>query len=255
MKKEIDPNFDGIFLKLHDDAMKHKGRFRITPSQLTKSLTLIKNGSLTSVELRVQVAQHILETVLFNDRKVHETGPDQFGHKKEIYHDVPLKLPFAEGWDVATNIGTRIPTGLSFIDCYINGGAAPGESYSILGAFGAGKTTLGVMITTTSARLNYEAWVQGGRQGVPARAFHFYYEDPTDDILLLALSYMAAIPKDRMELLIRARDPSLYSTAGNYQQYELDRNQSIRPGTIRQENVSGTHRQLKCLTCAGGRST
>jgi hypothetical protein len=137
-----------------------------------------------------------------------------------------VPLPFEDGWDAQTAIGQRIPTGLSFLDYYMAGGAAPNESYAIMGAYGSGKSTMAVMITTTFARRAYHAWLENNRSGAPARAYHFHYEDPRDDIRLLALSYMSEIPRARMEELVNARDPEQYSTVGNYRDYEIQRFQS-----------------------------
>jgi hypothetical protein len=55
------------------------------------------------------------------------------------------------------------------------------------------------------------------------RSFHFHYEDSTDDVRLLSLSYLSRIPKDRMAQLIQLRDSSAFSRAGNYQEYEAHR--------------------------------
>jgi hypothetical protein len=135
-----------------------------------------------------------------------------------------LEEPFAQGWNDVMTFGERIPTNVSFLDEYLDGGASPGDAYAILGPCGGGKTTLGIMITTMAARDAYQAWCSGGQQGLPARAYHFHYDDRKGDIQLLALSFMAQIPRTRVETFIQARgDFSVLSTTGNYQPYELQK--------------------------------
>jgi hypothetical protein len=134
-----------------------------------------------------------------------------------------LQIPFVEDWNAETKIGKRSPTNITFIDFFMNGGTAPGESYGLLGPYGSGKSTLAVMVSAEAARAEFERWETSGRTGIPAKAYHFAYESTKADLQILSLSYLAAIPRTRLELLISGRDLSLLSREGDYQDYERKR--------------------------------
>lgn len=128
-----------------------------------------------------------------------------------------LDQPFADGWDEVTRIGERRPTGISFLDYFLDGGQVRGESYGLLGPYGGGKSTIGLMISIEEARREFSRWKQSDFSGVPGRSYVFNYEEPLDQIRAKALSYLAFIPRKRVEEAMRTRNYNIFSAeAGEY---------------------------------------
>lgn len=135
-----------------------------------------------------------------------------------------LDQPFAEGWDLAADLGPPRRTNIDFIDAGIFG-TRPGESNGIMGPQGGGKTTLGVMISVEAAQAAWEDWITAGRpeNGVIERSYHFTYEESPSSVRVRAISYLAKIPKERVLLAISTRNYGMFTrTGGALQPYELE---------------------------------
>jgi hypothetical protein len=59
----------------------------------------------------------------------------------------------------------RIPTGIDFIDSALGGGQLARGLHGVLGPFGGGKTTLGIMIAVAGARLQHQQFLANKRAG------------------------------------------------------------------------------------------
>jgi hypothetical protein len=111
---------------------------------------------------------------------------------------------------------TLVPTNVPFIDKILNGGDAAKETYGVLGAFKAGKTTLAIQIVSGTAR--YELGQRGRNPDHELRfGYMFTYEAGADESRSRIISHMARI--SRATLMNWGKEP--LSTAGNYKPYEL----------------------------------
>lgn len=133
--------------------------------------------------------------------------------------------PVLDPWSgVNANHGIGIhSTGIAFFDDLMAGGCAPGESYTLLGATGVGKTSTGIQIAVEGAR--QEMLYAKGDHSDPnlGHWYHFFYEYAVNpEIYFRVWSYAARIHRDTLwkEFI---PDMSNFSTTGNYKPYELDR--------------------------------
>ena len=108
--------------------------------------------------------------------------------------------PFPEGWSEDRPIVIH-PTGVSWADYFMGGGFSMGESYGLLGPYGGGKTTAGVMLTVEEAVRAYTSWNQDQSQPLKL-SYHFSYEAPPSELRERALSYLAKIPRSRIRAAI-----------------------------------------------------
>lgn len=130
-----------------------------------------------------------------------------------------VEEPFELGWDDPGSIPVPTTTNISFIDVVMGGGTCPGESYGLMGPFGGGKTTAGVMIAVEAAKAAYNDWLLDRSQ--PAdRAYHFTYEEPVASLRIRSLSYLAQIPRDRLLPAVNAKDYNLLNGPGVFSPYE-----------------------------------
>jgi hypothetical protein len=126
-------------------------------------------------------------------------------------------------WYQKNPVAKRISTGLKWLDDQMHGGMVRGESYGLLGPTGGGKTTLAVQIGCESARRAYEQWLADGQQGQPERVYHVTYEDPEAMLQIRTVSYLAKMPKERVELVTQEGTLDVLSTIDNLQDYEKRR--------------------------------
>lgn len=129
--------------------------------------------------------------------------------------------PFPDGWenDDMAGIVTE-PTDISFVDSFIDGGDAPGEVCGLLGPFGGGKTTIGVMLSAYRARRNYSQWLASGRTAPRALSMHFSYEEPIGSLRIRVLSCVAKIPRKRLNQAISSKNLDMLSTRHSLESYE-----------------------------------
>ena len=131
-----------------------------------------------------------------------------------------IPVPFEDGWDEEGAVIVTTSTGLTFLDTFMDGGDARGETYGLLAPYGGGKTTVGVMITCEKAERAFNEWEANGRQGPCGRAYHFAYEDSMEEIRMRALCYLSKIPIKRLSEIVGARAYERFSTVGRYEEYE-----------------------------------
>lgn len=133
-----------------------------------------------------------------------------------------LTQPFDEGWDAEEEESAieQLTTGYQFLDRYMDGGPRRTESLGLLGPFGGGKTTLGVMLSVAAARRAYREWIDNGRNGSPKRVYHFSYEAPVAELRLRSLACAAQIRLSRLTPIIRTRNYAAFSTRNNLRDEE-----------------------------------
>lgn len=106
-------------------------------------------------------------------------------------------------------------TGIDFLDQMMSGGDAAGEVYVVLGAYGSGKTSLGIQKTFRKA-LQFQ---QEADQGKPLRDCHlFAYEATHDELRRRMWSHAAQVSTHSMENF----DLATLSRTGHLKPYELE---------------------------------
>jgi hypothetical protein len=102
-----------------------------------------------------------------------------------------------EGWEPAPLVKT--PTNVAFVDSMLNGGDCPGETYGVLGAFKAGKTTLGIQLMVGAAEYELLLAQQEGLNYKPHYAHLFHYEAGSDEMRKRLIVNAAGIHRDTVE--------------------------------------------------------
>lgn len=102
--------------------------------------------------------------------------------------------PFADPTGAMLGVTPRSPTGVPFLDSFLNGGTRPGELYGFLAPSGGGKTTLS----------NQLALGLGKRDRITA--VFTYEQAPDNEYFVPVYAAATGIPRDRWELL-RAGSP------------------------------------------------
>lgn len=138
----------------------------------------------------------------------------------EVLDTDDLEEPFAEGWDAPEEVPEKVTTGMDFLDAFMGGGAAVGESHGVLGPYMGGKTTMFVQLSTTMAEQAYGNWVASDRQGVLKVVYHFTWEEPPFSLRLRALSMLGRINRDNLEEALESHDYTLLSTTSALKEYE-----------------------------------
>lgn len=92
-------------------------------------------------------------------------------------------------------------TGIPFLDKMLDGGHAAGEVYGVLGAYGSGKTMLGVQMGCRSVSVELDkmdAAAALGHRYEPKHSYLFHYEASADEIRARAWSHICEIEWRRM---------------------------------------------------------
>lgn len=114
----------------------------------------------------------------------------------------------------APTIRTNVP----IIDENMNGGTEPREVHVILGPTGVGKTTLGMQIVCSMARLNYTNVTEGVAGATRKLHVFISYEDARRSMVVRALAFTARIDKTRLEQMGSYNE---LTRRGNLLPYEL----------------------------------
>lgn len=131
----------------------------------------------------------------------------------------------------------KFSTGLLWFDRFMNGGQAPGEVYVILGPTGLGKTTTGIMLTVSTAR------VLATENNNKISCF-FSWEQDLDRLRLRFWSYAARIDSSRLEAY--ADELITLSTKPNPEDYELEEfSDEIR--LVGVNNIPCEHERLEAV--------
>lgn len=107
-------------------------------------------------------------------------------------------LPFPEKIDDITPLVLE-PTGVGFLDVYMNGGMARKEVNGFCGPYGSCKTTLGIQLAIERARWAMHQWRLNGSQGTPQRVYFFSWEEGLEQLQPRVLSYSAQILRASLE--------------------------------------------------------
>lgn len=201
---------------------------RTVIGEMAKELTLAKDiGRPVDVAESLGKYSQKLQSVLIDSSKAGKTAfPDNFKPKK---------------------LG-KMSTGVPWLDGFMNGGQAGGEVYTLLGPTGLGKTTTGVMLCTSSARVWNAAYFRGE---LPKRKIScmFSWEQDIERLMLRFWSYAAQIDSSRLELY--ADEVVKLSTRGKPEPYELKefeeaiRTEGIDNWDCEYERLSAASRELK----------
>ena len=140
--------------------------------------------------------------------------------KLEVLDSAGLDEPFAEGWDDPEEVPEKVTTGLDFLDTFMGGGAAIGETHGVLGPYMGGKTTIFVQLSVALAEHFYTQWEASEQRGVRKVVYYFTWEEPPFSLRLRALSSSGRISRDNLEKALEAHDYTLLSTTGALEEYE-----------------------------------
>lgn len=114
---------------------------------------------------------------------------------------------FPDDWDRRVKVNATT-TGLPFLDCFMDGGHAPGEVYGVLGPYGSCKTTMAVQLAVEAAiRFHGEASCEG-YDGKPKIAFIVSYEEAGDDMRNRVLGCAARIARSSISNMNSKEDLS-----------------------------------------------
>jgi hypothetical protein len=141
----------------------------------------------------------------------------------------------------------KTSTGIDFVDDFMNGGDAPCEVYTVLGAYSSGKTLFAAQLAYNKA-LIYQHLAE---QGDPLRYCHvFHYEATYDEMLKRTWAHAAQIHTDSLEELdLEIANSSLLnsntlSRRGQLKGYEL-RLFADEIGRYGIDNVDGEYERLQ----------
>lgn len=125
----------------------------------------------------------------------------------------PLVEPFPTGYENKLKLVVQ-PTGVPFIDLFLNGGTAAREVYGFVGPVGSCKTTLTVQLAVLRALELQAVWEAAGK---PAGKLPIVYvvawEEPLSSLRMRALGYGANVSRKSME-------SGDYSTSKTLKPYE-----------------------------------
>jgi hypothetical protein len=107
-------------------------------------------------------------------------------------------VPFPENPEEITPVILE-PTGVSFLDIFMNGGMARGEVNGFCGPYGSCKTTLGIQLAVEGARLALSRWRENGQQGQPERVYYFSWEEDVKQLQPRVVSYAGYISRASLE--------------------------------------------------------
>lgn len=138
----------------------------------------------------------------------------------------------------------KFATGLSWFDRFMNGGQAPGEVYVLLGPTGLGKTTSGINITVSTARVWNIAYLAGTIKKPKVSCF-FSWEQDLERLRLRFWSYAARIDSTRLE---DYTDEKIELTRrGKLEKYEVEMlAEDIKSYGL--ENVDGEYERLQAAS-------
>lgn len=108
-------------------------------------------------------------------------------------------------------------TGLCFVDRLFAGGDAPKEVYGVMGAFGAGKTTLAIQLCVEKAKFLADEAIRAGTK--PRTCHLFFYEASYEEIVRRMWGYACSISRETMEKF-NGNNWEIFSTTGSLQPYE-----------------------------------
>ncbi len=138
----------------------------------------------------------------------------------------------------------KFSTGEQFLDAFMNGGQSPGEVYVLLGPTGLGKTTIGVMLSVSTARVWNAAYLT---EKVPKRKIScfFSWEQDLERLRHRFWAFAAKIDSTRLEMY--ADEAATLSTTGQLEPYELEEFADIIRAAG-QQNVPGEAERLAAAT-------
>lgn len=125
----------------------------------------------------------------------------------------PLDEPFPAGYEKKITLHVE-PTGLPFVDVFLNGGTVAREVYGFVGPIGSCKTTLSVMLAVLRAQHLQELWeANGSPPGQLPIVYLVAWEEPLASLRMRALGFSAEVSRRSME-------SGKYSTSKELKPYE-----------------------------------
>lgn len=112
------------------------------------------------------------------------------------YAAAPL-MPGADHFSTLPQEQPLLSTGVTWIDRSLGGGQREGQCYAIMGATGAGKTTLGIQLAVRGAEVEYAAAMREGRK--PNLTLYYSFEEPYSSLFSRFVSCGARIARTRFE--------------------------------------------------------
>ena len=142
----------------------------------------------------------------------------------------------------------KYSTGENFLDNYMNGGQASGEVYVVLGPTGLGKTTLGVMIANSTAKV-WNAAYEAKAIERPKMSCFFSWEQDLERLRHRFWANAAQIDSSRLELYAdEAIELSSYTT--KLEDYELEEFKSLFEKGIPASEIGGERERLARASAA-----
>jgi len=105
---------------------------------------------------------------------------------------------FPDGWDAGGGVQKR-PTGLPFLDHFLNGGDVDGEVYGLMGPYGACKTTIAVNYAVSKAKQAAERKQSPDWDGSHGFSVLVTYEARMQEVRNRVLMFDAKIPRKSLE--------------------------------------------------------
>jgi hypothetical protein len=106
----------------------------------------------------------------------------------------PIEKAFQPGFEKKLKLGRKIPTGVPFVDDFLDGGMASGEVYLLLGPFGSCKTLLLQQMSESVALLRSTLWAHSNKRSSLGLVYFVSYEMTKTELQARALAHTAQIP-------------------------------------------------------------
>jgi hypothetical protein len=161
-------------------------------------------------KLAVRVMQQLLEERLRNDLMSSVDGdvPVDLPELLQVAVDSAASIKALDAGSVSIPFPDRveemkpvekIPTGLDFLDFYLNGGQSPGEVYALSAPYGTCKTTIACSLVAERAK--WEQMITRNSKGErpPKTVYLVCWEEELDSLRVRLLSYLARVDRTLIE--------------------------------------------------------
>lgn len=156
--------------------------------------------------------------------------PEMLADASERYQRIlqvdkfPVIAALPDDWSIATTPREVESTGVPFLDIFMDGGHAPGDTNGILGPMGVGKTTMAATLAVGVARTQQTKrrhLVEQGVTDAPLKIVYLVtYEQSAADIQILLRANAASIQTSRLAAMRHPEQDLSSCMRGDYQAYE-----------------------------------